>query len=269
MSNLDEAMALLTAINFDRFAEIEARHAPDVVFRSFRGPDLFSSVDVQDWHREFLRDYADCSYGDTEPIEDGDTVAIRATISAKGYDFRPFTQRIVEVLRYDGDLVQERRLYGMDRDLELDKAANAAMMGALEYRGGNASDTRKAAAGFFAALFAGDDESAAGYLAEKAILVDNVYGGAVQGFQAIRQFRDSIARPAFGIERVTHLYAGAKDALVETSFDPVRPRCASWVRMVEGKILVIETYWMLREIGVSPRVDQGQKRHARQVILPI
>ena len=60
MSNIDAVNALLTAIHFDRFSEIEARHQPDVTFWSFRGPTLRDSVSVADWHRTFLRDYADC-----------------------------------------------------------------------------------------------------------------------------------------------------------------------------------------------------------------
>jgi len=62
MSNIDAVNALITAINFDRFAEIEARHNPDVTFSSFRGPTVTSSVGVEDWQRTFLRDYADCNY---------------------------------------------------------------------------------------------------------------------------------------------------------------------------------------------------------------
>ncbi|MCC7364284.1 MAG: nuclear transport factor 2 family protein [Dehalococcoidia bacterium] len=268
MSNLDDANALLTAINFDRFAEIEARHAPDVRFHSFRGPDLNSSVAVHDWHRTFLRDYADCSYGETEAVQDGDTVAIRATIEAKGYDYRPFSQRVVEVMTFADGLVQERRLYGMLSDLELDKPTNAAMTAALEFPGGNVNDTRKAATGFFDAILAGDAEAAGAFLAEKAVVIDTVYGTA-QGPEKIAALFAGIPRPAFGTNRVTHVFAGPKDACVETSYDPARPRAASWVRMLEGKIQVIETYWMLREIGVSPRVDQARARALRQVILPI
>src|SRR5882762_7452175 len=66
MSNIDAVNALITAINFDRFAEIESLHQPDAVFWSFRGPTLHDSVSIADWHREFLRDYADCSYTELE-----------------------------------------------------------------------------------------------------------------------------------------------------------------------------------------------------------
>ena len=53
---------------------------------------------------------------------------------------------------------------------------------------------------------------------------------------------------------------------METSVDANRPRKADWVRIVDGKILVIESYWMFREIGFVP---EQHGRHARQVIMPI
>ena len=59
MSNIPAVNELITAINFDRFSEIEAHHRPDAVFQSFRGPTLRDSVSIADWHRELLRDYAD------------------------------------------------------------------------------------------------------------------------------------------------------------------------------------------------------------------
>ena len=90
---------------------------------------------MEDWHTTFLRDYADCNYTDLEYIEEGDSVAVRATIEAKGYNWRPFTQRVVEVFDFVGGGVSERRMYGMLRDVELDKPSTAAMTGALEFRG--------------------------------------------------------------------------------------------------------------------------------------
>jgi hypothetical protein len=72
--------------------------------------------------------------------------------------------------------------------------------------------------------------------------------------------------PAFGTNRVVRSFFGAKDALVEIAIDPSRPRRADWMRLVDGKIQVIETYWMFREIGVQPG---AKRRHARQVIMPI
>lgn len=269
MTNIEAATALLTAINFDRFPEIEARHAPDVRFMSFLGPNLYSSVSVEDWHRRFLRDYADCNYAEVEAIEEGEQVAVRATIEAKGYDWRPFTQRVIEALRFEDELVTERKLYGMLRDIELDKPSNAAVTKALEFRGGSASDTRKAAETFFAAFMPGGEvDSAKDVVDDKAALIDGVYGAAV-GFDAIRDLMTAIPQPAFGIPRVTNVVAGAKDALVEVAVDPARPRAAYWVRMVEGKIMVVEGYWMLREIGVEPRQNYLRDRHQRKVIMPI
>lgn len=268
MSNVDAVNALLTAINFDRFAEIEARHAPAALFQSFRGPTLRSSLAIADWHRDFLRDYADCNYGDLEYIEDGDAVVVRATIEAKGYDWRPFTQRVVEVFHLDDDEVSERRLYGMLRDQEFDKPATAAMNDALGYQGGSASATRSLVQGLHAALAAGDDEKAAAAFHEKAAIIDGVYG-TVHGFEAYRALRDAIPRPAFGIERVTALYTGEHTALAELALDATRPRAAELYRIVDGKIRVVERYWMLRDIGILPDENYANDRHRRQVILPI
>lgn len=265
MSNIDAVNALITAINFDRFKEIEARHSPDVVFSSFLGPIIHSSVGVEDWQRTFLRDYADCNYTELEYIDQDDTVAVRATIEAKGYDWRPFTQRVIEVFRLNGDEVLERRMYAMLQDVELDKPATAAMNAALEFRGGSASATKKLLADFYAAALAGDKETAATFLDDKAVLIDTVYGIA-SGPQNILDLRATIPRPVFGLERVTNSYAGAKDGCVEIAIDPSRPRLAEWVRVVDGKIKVIESYWMLREIGVRPAMKW---RHQRQVIMPI
>ncbi len=265
MSNIDAVNALITAINFDRFAEIEARHNPDVTFSSFRGPAVTSSVGVEDWQRAFLRDYADCNYADIEYIEDGDTVAVRATLEAKGYDWRPFTQRVIEVFAFEAGGVQERRLYAMLPDVELDKTATAAMNAALEFPGGNASQTKKLVGEFYAAILAGDGEAAAGFLDDKSVLIDAVHGVA-QGPQNVVALKLGLPKPAFGAERVTHTYAGAKDGCVEIAIDPARPRLADWVRVVEGKINVIESYWMLREIGVAPA---ARKRHERSAVYPI
>lgn len=265
MSNIGAVNALITAINFDRFAEIGARHNPDVFFASFRGPILNSSVAVEDWHRVFLRDYADCNYTDLEYIEQGDTVAVRATIEAKGYDWRPFTQRIIEVFEMIEGGVQARRMYAMLPDIELDKPTTAAMTNALGFKGGSASATKALLDSFYGALLAGDKEKAREALADKAVLIDSVYG-IVNGPDNILDLKSRIPAPAFGIERVLHSYAGEKDGCVEIAIDPARPRLADWVRIVDGKILVIESYWMLREIGVHP---DPQKRHQRQIIMPM
>jgi hypothetical protein len=265
MSNIETVNALLTAINFDRFHEIEARHAPNVVFHSFRGPTLRDSIAVADWHRLFLREYADCNYAEVEYIEEGDIVAVRATIEAKGYDWRPFTQRVVEVFHVQGEFVTERRLYGMLRDVEFDKPVQQAMDAALEVRGGSKGDTEKLVR---AALEVTDAESAAEVFDAKAVLIDSVYGIAV-GPENILSLTAATPRPAFGVDRVVHGYPGEHDGLVERAIDPSRPRSADWYRIVDGKIRVIERYWMLREIGMNPFVNYARDRHQRQVILPI
>ena len=77
---------------------------------------------------------------------------------------------------------------------------------------------------------------------------------------------DARPLPAFGFPRVTHIYAAEKSALVEIAIDPARPREAHWLRIVDGKILVIESYWMLREVGI---VESDDARQQRQVIMPI
>ena len=266
MSNIDAVNALITAINFDRFSEIGARHNPDVLFTSFRGPILHDSVAVEDWHRTFLRDYADCNYTALEYLEKGESVAVRATIEAKGYDWRPFTQRIVEVFDFVDGGVSQRRMYAMLADVELDKAAAASMNNAMEFRGGSASATEAVLDGFFRALLASDRETALTFLADKATLVDPVYG-VVNGPENVLDAIAATPRPAFGSYRITRSFAGAKDGLVETAIDAGRPRRADWLRIVDGKIMVVESYWMLREIGVQP--ESYQARHPKQVILPI
>lgn len=267
MSNIDAVNALLTAIHFDRYAEIEARHAPDAVFMSFRGPTLRDSVSIADWQRTFLREYADCIYTSLDYVESGNTVAVRATLEAKGYDWRAFTQRVVEVFEFDGDggPIVARRLYAMQPDLELDKPTAAALANALESRGGSASAAKAAAEAFIAAVISGDADGAKGVLGDKAALIDSVYGTA-NGPDNVFALAAGIPRPAFGYLRATNVLAGEKDALIEVSVDPARPRAAEWIRMTDGKIGVIETYWMLREIGITP---ESKKRHVKQVILPI
>jgi hypothetical protein len=268
MSNVDTVNALITAINFDRFAEIEALHSPGVYFTSFRGPTLHNSVAVADWHRGFLRDYADCNYTNLEYIEDGDLVAVRATIEAKGYDWRAFTQRVVEVFRFDEGEIVERRLYGMLRDVELDKRAAAALEDALGYRGGSPAETRKALEQMESAGAAGDVEAARTFFHENCVTIDGVHGLA-HGFDESLELVNSRPRPAFGVERMTAVLVGDHDALLESGLDPARPRKAEWLRFVDGKIRVVEVYWMLREIGVSGDQNYAYDRHTKQVILPI
>ncbi|MGE0569522.1 MAG: nuclear transport factor 2 family protein [Dehalococcoidia bacterium] len=267
MSNTDAVNALLTAINFDRFHEIEAHHAPAAVFHSFRGPTLRSSVAIADWHRQFLKDYADCNYTDLEYIESGETVVVRATIEAKGYDWRPFTQRVVEVFRIvDGEIV-ERRSYAMFRDIEFEKPIAAAMDNARGFRGGSSSQTRKTVQDMLNALGSGDMDAGRAAFADKAVMIDGVYG-SVAGFDKMVDLVGSIPQPAFGQQRVTSITAGDHVALVEAGFDPARPRKAEWYRLVDGKIMVVEVYWMLREIGVRPDENYANDRHMRKVILP-
>ena len=269
MSNIPTVNALITAINFDKFAEIEAYHAPGAVFHSFRGPTLRDSVAIADWHREFLRDYADCNYAELEYIEQGNVVAVRATIEAKAYDWRPFTQRIVEVFEFDehGE-VSGRRLYGMLRDIELDKPATASMTDAQGFRGGSASGTKSTVDKLFAAAATGDIDAIKEQSNEKATVIDGVYGIA-SGIDNVIGLISARPRPAFGSERVTQTFAGEHDALVELAIDPARPRLAEWFRLVDGKVRVVEAYWMLREIGVNPYENYANDRHRRQVILPI
>ena len=269
MSNIPAVNALITAINFDRFSEIKAHHRADAVFQSFRGPTLRDSVSIADWHREFLRDYADCSYSDLEYIEQGNSVAVRTTIEAKAYDWRPFTQRAVEVFELDGnEEVTSRRLYGMLRDVEFDKPTTAAMTDAQGFQGGSASATRGAVDRLLAALAAGDMDGAKGLVQDKAAIIDGIYGTA-QGLDNILALSNARPKPAFGTMRVTNILAGEHDALLEWSIDPSRPRLAEWWRFVDGKVRVIEVYWMLREIGVNPYENYANDRHRRQIILPI
>ena len=147
MSNIDAVNALITAINFDRFAEIEARHSPDVTFSSFRGPDAARAASASR-----TGSGRSCAITPTATTPNWSTsrTARRsrcaATIEAKGYDWRPFTQRVIEVFAFEAGRVRERRLYGMLPDLELDKPATAAMNAALEFRGGSATPDQEVAA---------------------------------------------------------------------------------------------------------------------------
>ncbi|MCS7294836.1 MAG: nuclear transport factor 2 family protein [Chloroflexota bacterium] len=267
MSNIEVVQELVEAINYDRFAAIEALHNPDVTFYSFRGPILHDSVSVMDWHREFAQRYADLTYTELEFIEEGDIVALRATLEAKGYDWRPFTQRVAEVFRIVDGGIQERRMYAMLRDLELDKPATQAMAAALEYRGGSPAATKAVVSAFYQALLAGNRDEARAHLAEKCAYIDSVYGLAAGPEAALELFAET-PKPAFGVWRVTRIVPGPKSALVELAIDPNRPRAAHWVRLVEEKITVIEAYWMLREIGINPYVEYSRDRHLRKVIFP-
>ncbi len=269
MSNIPTVNALITAINFDRFAEIEAYHRPDAVFSSFRGPILRGAVGIADWHREFLRDYADCNYAELEYIEQGDTVAVRATIEAKAYDWRPFTQRVLEVFTFDeAGEIATRRLYGMLRDIELDKLATASMTDATGYQGGSASATKTVMEAIVTAGMAEQMDAVKEHLHEKVTLIDGVYG-VTNGADNALELMAARPGPAFGRERCIGILAGEHTAVMEFAIDPNRPRLAEWLRLVDGKVRVIEAYWMLREIGVNPYENYANDRHRRQVILPI
>ena len=268
MPSRDVAEALVTAINFDRFADIQALHAPGVTFHSFRSAMLRDSVAVRDFHNALLQRYADCTYTDVEAIEDGDSAALRATIAAKGYDWRAFEQRVLDIVKVEDDLIVERRLYGMTRDIELDKPALQSLDAAAEFRGGKARSTRRAVSGLYEDLLGGDRSAAGEALDENVTLVDSVYGVAT-GVDAVLDLLEATPQPAFGHPRVTSVVGGEKDAAVEIAIDPSRPRIADWVRLVEDKVRVIERHWMLREVGVNPYLEYARDRHSKQVILPI
>ncbi len=268
MSHTEAVQEFITAINYDRFTQIELAHAPHARFRSFRGPNLQSSAAIEEWHRVFLRNYADCTYQDTEFVEDGDTVAAIATIEAKGYDFRRFHQRVLDVFEMTEDsLIAERRLYAMLRDISMEKQISQAHDYARETKGGTASKTREVVTNFYDALFAGDDDAAKELIAEKPAIIDSIYGIAA-GADAILEVFKGTPSPAFGISRVTNIIAGDNAAVVEIAVDPSRPRTAHVVRLVEGQVSVVEVYWMLREIGFNPFEEYRQDRHLRRAILP-
>lgn len=266
MSNIDLVNAFITAVHLDRFAEIEARHSPVATFHPFLGPDLHDSVAIADWHRNFLRDYADCTYTEIEYLEQGDTVAIRATLEAKGYDWRRFTQDILEVFRFEDELIAERRQYAMLRDIELDKQQTRALEKAKEDDTAKSRRTRKAVEGFYEAVLGGDREAAAEHLDENVLLVDSVHGIVMQPEAALDVLLGT-PKPAFGAWRVTNSVSSEQNAAVELSIDPVRPRAADWVRMLGEKIAVIERHWMLREIGLLSALER--ERHVRRVIHPV
>jgi hypothetical protein len=269
MSHRIAAESLVRAINYDDFDAIMAAHHPEVSFQSFRGPNLRDSFAVGEWHREFLEQYADCTYTAPEYIEDSDSVAVRAVITAKGYDWREFEQNVVDVIEFDSaGLVVRRRLYAQQRDVLLDKAATAAVSAANAADAGSASTTRKVANDLCAALLSGDRDAALACFADKCAYIDSVYGVA-SGAEAIVDLIGEIPRPPFGSLRVTGTLAGEKAAVVELAVDPSRPRGAGVVRIVNGKVGVIEAYWMLREIGVNPYEEYSHDRHSRRVIQPI
>ncbi|MYK26695.1 MAG: nuclear transport factor 2 family protein, partial [Dehalococcoidia bacterium] len=206
MPTSDVVEALVTAINYDRFEDIQALHAPGVVFHSFRSPMLRDSVAVRDFHHELLERYADCTYTEVEAVEDGGAVAVRATIEAKGYDWRAFQQRVLDVSRVEDDLIVDRRLYGMMRDIELDKPALAATDAANAFRGGSPRSTRRLVRGLYEKLIASERDEAAESLDEKVTLIDSVYG-IVSGVDAVLDLLEATPRPAFGYPRLTAVVA--------------------------------------------------------------
>ncbi len=222
-----------------------------------------------DWYRDFLERYADCTYIDPELIEEGNTVAVHAVISAKGYDWREFEQNVVDVMDFDDrGLITRRRLYAQQRDVVLDKAPTAAMKAAKEADGGSQSATRKAVDAFYAAMLAGDADTAKGLIHDKSAYIDSVYGiGA--GADTMLDIMAQVPQPTFGSWRITSSVAGKDAALVEMAIDASRPRAADWVRVLDGKVSVIEGFWMLREIGINPLEEYSRDRHSRRVVQPI
>jgi hypothetical protein len=269
MTYTEAVQDFITAINYDRFSQIETAHAPGAIFHSFRGPILQSSVAIEQWHREFLRNYADCTYQDPGYIEQDNAVAVHATIEAKGYDFRRFHQQVLDIYELTEDeFIAARRLYAMLRDIELEKQVASVHSYAVETKGGSASSTRDVVGRFYDALLAGDADAVAEHLYEKCAIIDSIYGIAA-GPDAIVEIFNAAPRPPFGIPRVTSIIAGDNAAAVEVAIDASRPRSAHLVRVVEGKVSVVEVYWMLREIGFNPFEEYRQDRHHRRAILPI
>jgi hypothetical protein len=136
------------------------------------------------------------------------------------------------------------------------------------YKGGSSSATRTTIEKLFAASASGDVDGIKEQSNEKATVIDGVYGVA-NGIDGVIGLVSARPKPAFGFERPTRTLAGEHDALVELAVDPARPRLAQWFRIVDGKVRVVEAYWMLREIGVNPMENYAQDRHHKQVILPI
>ena len=118
------------------------------------------------------------------------------------------------------------------------------------------------------AFAAGEIETARSLFHEKPVLIDGVYGLAA-GWEAMGELTVSRPAPFFGVQRSTALYAGDHVAAAEFALDQSRPRSIEWLRLVDDKVIVTETYWMLREIGVQPDENYARDRHQRQVILPI
>lgn len=269
MSHTEAVQEFITDINFDRFAAIEAAHHPRATFHSFRGPNLHDSLAIEEWHRHFLRNYADCTYKEPEYREEGNTVAVAAIIEAKGYDFRRFNQRVLDIYELDeNELIVGRRLYAMLRDIEMDKPVSQAHTFAVETQGGKPAKTKEVVTAFFDALLAGEADAAKELVYEKSAIIDSIHGIAA-GADAIVEIFGAVPVPAFGIPRVSAITAGPNAAAVEVALDPGRPRAAYHVRVVEEKVAVVEVYWMLREIGYNPYEEYRQDRHLRRAILPI
>ena len=266
MANIEHVNDLITAIQHDRFAEIEARHGPAARFYPFIGPDLHSAIDIGDWYREFVEDYADLLYTGNEYLEDKGTVAVRSTLEYKGYNWNRFTMNVIDVMEFDNDLVVERRQYAMLPDLELDKQQTRIYEKAREDKDAKSRKTKKAIPEFYEAIMSGDAEGAKGKLKEDVFLIDTVYGLAV-GADAVVDALLATPTPAFGVWRITNAITSDQNGLVELAIDPVRPRRADWVRMVGEEIAVIERHWNLREIGALSMLQTG--RHRRRVIMPI
>ncbi len=266
--SVSTAKQLVDAINFDRFDDIQKLHASGVTFHSFRGPTLKDNIAVRDWQTELLERYADCTYTEEEIVDDSDIAALRTTIVGKGYDWRQFAQRALDIIQVDDDgRINTRHLYAMLRDIDLDKSIESALSRANEYPGGSEKTATELAIKFCEMDISSNRGIASDILDENSVFVDSVYGSA-KGPDAITSLLEAIPKPAFGIPRMQTCIAGIKDVVTEIAVDPQRPRFANWIRIVEDKIVVVERYWMLREIGVNPFVEYSRDRHRRQVNLP-
>jgi hypothetical protein len=139
---------------------------------------------------------------------------------------------------------------------------------ATGYRGGSASSTRQAVEALITAQAAGDVDGMKAAAHDRMAYIDGVYGVTL-GVDSAQALFESRPRPSFGVERRIRVLATDHTAVAEMAIDPSRPRAADFYRLVDGKVRVIERYWMLREIGFRPDENYAQDRHTRKVIFPI
>ena len=267
MSTSGTVDALISAIERERFRDIAELHQAGAALHTFRGPTAWGGVAIGEWYGRFLRDYADCSYTERSLVEDGEVAALRATIEAKGYDWRVFEQHVLEFVEFEEGLISARRIYAMPARIEYPKPALDALQKLEGTAGGGPAPVAAAARGFVDALLEGDRDGAAALLADDAVLIDGVFGVAT-GSEAVLELVSTLPSPAFGTWRLLRCIAGENAAALELAIDPQRPRAGAWIRVNEERVAAIEMYWMLREIGVTTGVV-SIPRHPKQVILPI